>query len=653
MDYSVFDSLLDSVFVIDGDRKILYCNTVAAAFCGSSVRRLSKGQKIYEVLKFSDTKLFVMPNGDWGRNAATGFTELDFENVSTQKSGRVQIAIQPFQTPTGDAHWVVILHDVTLEEVLHRKYRGELEQKEGYIVELRKAQAELEQYSKNLEKMVEERTAEVQRANQMLSAIMNSLGQGFLVFDKSGACGTIFTKACLDILECRPAGLKIWEVLKLFGPQRDQFAKWVEASFKEALPFDNMVELAPRLFSHTQNRHITLDYYPLRGSKNEITSVVLVATDRTAEFETGLALEREKQNAQMVMRIIRSRDHFAQFLKSTREVIMTIQKNLSATQLTAEDSAELFRQLHTLEGESAAYSMATVRAAARMAQDVLEPLRWGEGQQDHQALARLSGAVREIGSAFNSFLTTNQELFDVLGLEKGRKVELPYSKVLAFRHHMERHGIPARLLQDFDDDFLRVPIKACLRPLEETALVVASKQTKMLKPFVFDTGAVHVIMDNFEGLFASLVHSVRNAVDHGLEDPNERVAAGKSESGQIVIRAQWILRNSGRWLKIEIQDDGRGIDADRIRAKLDQRYPSVNWQEKSDHDVIQHVFDAGLSSRDDVGEFSGRGIGMDAILTEARQLGGDASIESEIGKGTTLVIEVPDQPLQQSMRVGA
>ena len=652
MDFSVFDSLLDSVFVIDGDRKILYCNTAAAVFCGSSVRRLSKGQKIFDILRFSDEHLFVMPNGTQGKDSATGFTELDFEAIAAGKAGRVQIAIQPFQSENGTSQWVVLLHDVTLEEVLHRKYRGELEQKEGYIIELRKAQAELEQYSKNLEKMVEERTAEVQRANQMLSAIMNSLGQGFLVFDKDGACGSIFTKACLDILECSPSGMRIWEVLKLFGPQRDQFSKWVEASFKEALPFDNMVELAPRLFAHSQNRHITLDYYPLRSSKNEITSVVLVATDRTAEFEAGLALEREKQNAQMIMRIIRARDHFAQFLKSTRETIVRIQKDLNSSEFSVEEGEDLFRQLHTVEGEAAAYSMATVRAAARLAQDVLEPLRWGDAL-DRQGVQRLSNAIRDLGSTFNQFLAHNQELFDILGLEKGRKVELPYNKVLAFRHHLERHGLAPRLLQDFDDDFLRVPLKSCLRPLEETAIVVASKQSKMLKPFVFETGAVHVIVDNFENLFSSLVHAVRNSVDHGLEDPNERVAAGKPGAGQIIVRAQWVLRNSGRWLKLEIQDDGRGIDADKIRAKLDQRYPSVNWQEKSDHDVIQHVFDAGLSSREDVGEFSGRGIGMDAILTEARHLGGEASIESEVGKGTTLVIEIPDQPLKQSMRVGA
>jgi two-component system chemotaxis sensor kinase CheA len=652
MDYSVFDSLLDSVFVVSMDRTIVYCNDAAANLCESSVRRLTKGVRLFQVLNFEEDRLFVMPSGDQGRDAPLPFTEVEFQVVSADKKGKVQIAIQPF-TDDNKPYWVVLIRDVTLEEVLAGKYRGELEQKEKYIAELRQAQQELEQYSKNLEKMVQERTAEVQHANQMLSAIMNSLGQGFLVFDAQGVCGSIFTKACLDVLECHPAGMKIWELLKLFGPERTEFIGWVQATFSEALPFDNMIELAPRLFKHSDDRHVTLDYYPLRDSDGAITALVLVATDKTTEFETALALEKEKSNAQMVLKIVRSRDQFAQFLSGARTMIAELLKRAKTQDMEQIEVPDMFRKLHTLEGEAALYSLASVRDASRVAQEALEPVKRGENFDQKSLIRQINQTLVDLNKTFETFLTEHKALFDVLNLEKGRKLEVPYNKILAFRTLLERHGVPTGLLQDYDDDFLRVPIKTCLRPLEEAALVVAAKQNKQLKPVHLDTGAVHIIVDNYEKLFASLVHAVRNAVDHGIEDPTERLECGKNEAGQISIRAQWVVRGSGRWLRIAIQDDGRGIDANRIRAKLDQRYPSVDWREHSDQEVLQHVFEAGLSSRDEVGEFSGRGIGMDAILTEARQMGGEAVIESEVGHGTTLIVEVPDQPQLQVTRIGA
>src|SRR4051794_17550348 len=112
MDYSVFDSLLDSVFVVDNDRKITYCNSAAAAFCESSVRRLTKGISLYQIISFSDESLFVMPHGTWGRDSATPSTEVEFVNLQTNKKGRVQLSIQPFFENPDRPRWVLLIRDV-------------------------------------------------------------------------------------------------------------------------------------------------------------------------------------------------------------------------------------------------------------------------------------------------------------------------------------------------------------------------------------------------------------------------------------------------------------------------------------------------------------------------------------------------------------
>ena len=102
-----------------------------------------------------------------------------------------------------------------------------------------KAMADLEDYAKNLEKKVESRTAELRSANHLLEAILNSLGQGFLIFDEKGNCLPIYSKICEKILETNPTKKKIWNVLKLSEQQAEEFKNWSKLVFEEVLPFED------------------------------------------------------------------------------------------------------------------------------------------------------------------------------------------------------------------------------------------------------------------------------------------------------------------------------------------------------------------------------------------------------------------------------
>src|SRR5690606_18400330 len=113
---------------------------------------------------------------------ATPYKELTFK-TSQGGEGKVQITLQPIFDSMGDKNWIVFVRDVTLEERLQKKYRAELEQKEDVIRALEDAKAKLEDYSKNLEEMVKVRTQELSRLNQTMSALLDSLGQGFFIFN--------------------------------------------------------------------------------------------------------------------------------------------------------------------------------------------------------------------------------------------------------------------------------------------------------------------------------------------------------------------------------------------------------------------------------------------------------------------------------------
>jgi two-component system chemotaxis sensor kinase CheA len=134
-----------------------------------------------------------------------------------------------------------------------------------------------------------------------------------------------------------------------------------------------------------------------------------------------------------------------------------------------------------------------------------------------------------------------------------------------------------------------------------------------------------------------LTHLVRNAVDHGLETPEDRQMAGKPEVGRVRLEAY----QQGGSIYIEVGDDGKGLDRERIVAKAVQNGLVAPDQALTDDEAFALVFRAGLSTAEKVTEVSGRGVGMDVVRRNVEALGGTIAIRSECGKGTTFRIKLP------------
>ncbi len=136
---------------------------------------------------------------------------------------------------------------------------------------------------------------------------------------------------------------------------------------------------------------------------------------------------------------------------------------------------------------------------------------------------------------------------------------------------------------------------------------------------------------------APLEHMLRNALAHGLETPSERVAAGKPAEGNIRIQ---VAREASEVL-IRVSDDGRGLDRDAIRRKAIERGLMKADAQLGDRDLYGFILESGFSTASSVSKIAGRGVGMDVVYSEIRQLGGSLHIESERGRGTEFVIRLP------------
>jgi two-component system chemotaxis sensor kinase CheA len=134
-----------------------------------------------------------------------------------------------------------------------------------------------------------------------------------------------------------------------------------------------------------------------------------------------------------------------------------------------------------------------------------------------------------------------------------------------------------------------------------------------------------------------LTHLIRNAADHGIESAERRLASGKPEQGTIHLRA---FHRSGK-VVLEVSDDGAGIDPARVRAKAVERGLIAANAQLTEEQVRMLIFEPGFSTRDEVSDLSGRGVGMDVVKRNVQQLNGTVSLASELGLGSTVSIELP------------
>ena len=142
-----------------------------------------------------------------------------------------------------------------------------------------------------------------------------------------------------------------------------------------------------------------------------------------------------------------------------------------------------------------------------------------------------------------------------------------------------------------------------------------------------------------EALADPLVHLVRNAIDHGIEAPAVRMAARKPREGQVSLVAQ----QQGDYVGIEVRDDGAGIDPERLRTKAREKglVDADSAARLSPEECLNLIFLPGLTTRNQVSDISGRGVGMDVVQSRIRELGGQIRVDSELGRGTRFVLRLP------------
>ncbi len=199
--------------------------------------------------------------------------------------------------------------------------------------------------------------------------------------------------------------------------------------------------------------------------------------------------------------------------------------------------------------------------------------------------------------------------------------------------HLERH---TRDLQESVMNIRMLPVSFAFNRMPRIVHDVSQKLGKKIE-LVMEGEGTELDKTMLEALTDPLVHIVRNSIDHGVEAPDVRLAAGKPETGTVKLAAF----HQGGNILIQITDDGAGIHADKIRQKAIEKGVIDEDIKMSDEEVIDLIFHPGFSTADVISDISGRGVGMDVVRRNIRGLGGSVEVKTEQGKGSVFTIRLP------------
>lgn len=623
MSENLFDTLLEPVFILNKELQIVYCNDTASQLSELSPRKIVRSKKkITDLLTFNESIEFIDHISQV--KEPTPYKEICFSSVKLAE-GKAQLTLQPFSEET----WILFFRDVTLEERLQKKYRAELEQKEDVIADLEKARAQLEIYSKQLESLVEERTKEILSLNKTMKALLDSLNQGFFIFNAKGVCSNVFSKACLEILEINPSDQRIWDVLNLPKDKVQGFQNWITTLFSEMLPFEDLAPLGPNHRSHSKNRDIAIEYFPIRTAEGSIDSVACVATDITDLTAARQQAESDRAKVDSILKMIQYRKQTELFFSEAGKDIQNLNHFIIHREIL-KNSDFILRILHTLKGGAASFSYIDLKQACHDCESFFSENSF---KIESESFDEFSNRVKLIGEIFHKIVQEYQLMFG----KSSHTDHLEIATTDFINLLNEAHS--QQLAKSLENKYFYEPIKEHISHYQDIISKTAIALNKKLAPLKVIGEELKIPKKRFDYLFQVLTHSLRNSIDHGIETTDVRIANQKSEEGHIEIHFSILEGVHCPELQIRISDDGQGINPQRIRAKLQKENSPLAQQ--PDEQIIYRIFDSNFSTKETISDISGRGVGMNAILAEVNSLGGKIAIETQTGLYTHFLITIP------------
>jgi two-component system chemotaxis sensor kinase CheA len=518
--------------------------------------------------------------------------------------------------------------------------------KEKNIKELGTVNLKLEDYGKSLSLMVEKRTHELKVSHRFIQAMVNSLDQGLVVFDKELICNKVHTVVSEKIFGISPVGVPFYTLVgKTLDNEINHVKDWSKILFSELIPFESAAALGPTTLITGKNfrdlnfKQVNLDYYPMRNDDNKVENIVVVATDMTKEIQSNEKTKAEQAFAKMILKILQNKNQFQLFIDEVEKIFSSL-RICNNTENDSFDLESAMLYFHTLNGGFGLYQLYDLQLLAREHESTLVLSR-----TDSNALSQLKEQYSFIVEDF--YRKWKKEVFDLDEILMTRfsqgvvAKEIEISDIQKVKKNIDNIGND-ELSKLYYNAFIYEPIEDYLRPYSDLVANLATKTGKKIHPLKIENGGLRIDPLPLNVFFNVLVHLFRNCVDHGIEVESSRMNKNKSPDGSIIINCN-IIKEKIPQLILSIRDDGAGIDPDIIKKRLKLNNPNESsvYDSLTDKELILKIFDPFFTTRNEVTALSGRGVGMSAIKEVVDELGGSIEVESFVGKGTNFIFYLP------------
>ena len=530
--------------------------------------------------------------------------------------------------------------------------------------------AETQELNENLEHKVGERTAELAAEKNSVSNLLHNMSQAVFSVDIYGKIqGRAMSEFSSIVFGRCIKGENIYSVLFPFLDKSSEKLSNIRTAIETSMGGDELqwdlnkdyIPNKTEIEVNKKRRIISILPNPIWGLNQEVEEVMFTCEDITEKLELEEKVKKNQAESNKRSQVLHelaphdgkgiaghSKDlklllfNSNKLLKEAIEVMRKEHNNI-----TQDEFNTVFRHFHTLKGNARGFGINLLSQSIHKSESDLEEIKSSFVQFNELNRELLLKELLLTKDLLDYYIKVAKEVFSI-SIDNS-KSEVLYKEVHkdnleslgeAIKFAMRGGGSHQNTLEKISlefDNLLKTPIKDFLKGFEKVIFDTA-KGTGKIVDFKVLGENIYITDDVLALLNDSLIHLLRNSVDHGIEAIEDRVSNNKNRKGTITIDC--IKNGSGFY--INIKDDGAGMCAKKIAEKaIEKKIIDKNEiQSMGEEEKLKLIFKSGFSTKENATELSGRGVGMDVVLTNVLKLGGDVKIRTEKGRGTEFSIYV-------------
>jgi two-component system chemotaxis sensor kinase CheA len=461
---------------------------------------------------------------------------------------------------------------------------------------------------------IRQREERINARNRDMRLVLDNVGQGFITLDIEGRMSDEHSKIVDEWFGVPDGAMTFWDYVSRIDPVKGQWFQLGWSSLREdILPLALYLDQLPHVVEK-EGQTFELAYRPIMRD-DQMDKTIVVITDVTSRVERERAEQAQREMMSIFHHILSDRLAIEEFFIEASSLVDAIVAG------SGTDHSIVTRNVHTLKGNCSIFGIESVASFCHTLEDRLKESPEPIGYKEKEALRALWNKVLEVRAQL---------------AQGGAYVELDREEYESFQEDLRRRADHAALTQTVNS-WRFEPAQKRISLLGDQVQRLAKRLGRAKVRLVSETSLMRLPPRRWGPFWSAFAHVIRNAVDHGIETTEERKSAGKPEQATLTLN----LARDGQYALVTLSDDGRGIDWDKIAHVAEERgLPHANRA-----DLEEALFTDGVSSRTEVSETSGRGVGLGAVRAMGRPVGGRVEVESRKGEGTTFRFFMPQAML--------